>query len=61
MARVCLGSRLDDVDGIVDEDGDEDGNDGNNVAIIMMKMRKTIYSDLYSRHWACSHCPCLIL
>lgn len=29
MARVCLGSRLDDVDGIVDEDGD-DGDDADN-------------------------------
>ena len=26
MARVCLGSRLDDVDGIVDEDGDDADN-----------------------------------
>ena len=29
MARVCLGRRLDDVDGIVDEDGD-DGDDADN-------------------------------
>ena len=29
MARVCLGSRLEEVDGIVDEDGD-DGNDADN-------------------------------
>ena len=26
MARVCLGRRLDDVDGIVDEDGDDADN-----------------------------------